>query len=114
MPEVLGGALALLLPSVEEQFGIVVTEALSCGIPVVLSPACGATVLVRDFVNGFVIDAENAEGWTCALERMASEPDWTRMSGRCRTAARSADTDVFIAALERLVEVTGRRQWRRT
>jgi glycosyltransferase involved in cell wall biosynthesis len=68
MPGVLGGALALLLPSIEEQFGIVVTEALSCGIPVILTPACGATVLVRDFVNGFVIDAANAEGWIEALE----------------------------------------------
>ena len=62
MPGVLGGALALLLPSVEEQFGIVVTEALSCGIPVILTPACGATVLVRDFVNGFVIDAGERGG----------------------------------------------------
>ena len=106
MPGVLGGALALLLPSVEEQFGIVVTEALSCGIPVILTPACGATVLVRDFVNGFVIDAANAEGWIEALERMSSEPDWVRMSERCRAASRGADTDVFVRAIERLMEST--------
>ena len=82
----MGGALALLLPSVEEQFGIVVTEALSCGIPVILTPACGATVLVRDFVNGFVIDAANAEGWVEALERMSAEPEWRadeRALSRC-------------------------------
>ena len=98
----MGGALALLLPSVEEQFGIVVTEALAAGIPVVLSPACGATMLVRDFVNGFVVDPDNAEGWVEALERMGSEPEWRRMSGRCREAARGADVEIFLGALERL------------
>ena len=102
MPEVMGGALALLLPSLEEQFGIVVTEALACGIPVVLSPACGATVLVRDFVNGFVVDPGNVEGWVAALERMGAEAEWRRMSGRCPAAAREADTEVFLGALERL------------
>ena len=102
MPAVMAGALALLLPSVEEQFGIVVTEALAAGIPVVLSPACGATMLVRDFVNGFVVDPDNAEGWVEALERMGSEPEWRRMSGRCREAARGADVEIFLGALERL------------
>lgn len=102
MPEVMGGALALLLPSVEEQFGIVVTEALACRIPVVLSPACGATVLVQDFVNGFVLDPGNVEGWIAALERMGVEPEWRRMSGRCPAAAREADTEVFVGAVARL------------
>jgi len=102
IPEVMAGALALLLPSVEEQFGIVVTEALAAGIPVVLSPACGATVLVRDFVNGFVIDPANPEGWIEALERIDSEPEWRRMSERCPAAARGADTAVFVGAMERL------------
>ena len=102
MPEVMGRALALLLPSVEEQFGIVVTEALASGIPVVLSPACGAAVLVEDFVNGFVLEPGNTEGWVAALERMGSEAEWRRMSGRCLAAARGADTAVFVGAMERL------------
>ncbi len=110
MPEVLGGALALLLPSVEEQFGIVVTEALSCGIPVILSPACGATVLVEDFVNGFVIDPGNTDGWVEALEHMGCEPEWRRMSGRCPAAARRADTQVFVGALERLASAVRSRR----
>lgn len=109
MPAVLGGALALLLPSVEEQFGIVVTEALACGVPVILSPACGATVLVEDFVNGFVVDPENGEGWIAAMERMGSEPEWRRMSARCPAAARAADTAVFLGALARL-EAAARRK----
>jgi glycosyltransferase involved in cell wall biosynthesis len=102
MPGVMGRALALLLPSVEEQFGIVVTEALASGIPVVLSPACGAAVLVEDFVNGFVLEPGNTEGWVAALERMGSETEWRRMSGRCLAAARGADTAVFVGAMERL------------
>ncbi|HET9068717.1 MAG TPA: glycosyltransferase [Amaricoccus sp.] len=111
MPAVMAGALALLLPSIEEQFGIVVTEALACGIPVILSPACGATLLVEDFVTGFVVDPANAEGWIEALERMGDEAAWRRMSARCPAAARRADTRVFVAALGRLAAaVEGRTQ----
>lgn len=102
MPALMGGALGLLLPSVEEQFGIVVTEALSCGIPAVISPACGATLLVEDFVNGFVIEPGNTEGWIAALERLCTEPEWRRLSGHCAASARGADTEVFVGAMERL------------
>ena len=79
-----------------------VTEALAAGVPVVLSPACGAAVLVGDFVNGFVIEPGNRDGWVEALERMGAEPEWRRMSGRCREAARGADIEVFVGALGRL------------
>ena len=43
-----GSSLALLLPSIEEQFGNVVPEAQGTGLPVILSDNCGSRdVLVR-------------------------------------------------------------------
>lgn len=47
----------LVLPSLEDGFGIVVAEALSAGVPVVVSSNAGAADLVEDGVNGFVFSA---------------------------------------------------------
>lgn len=109
IPRILGASLALLLPSLEEQFGIVATEALASGVPAIISPACGSAGLVQDFVNGFVIDPGNTEGWIRALELMSSQTDWTRMSAMCVSSAGMADTGVFEAAVARLIgTVTGK------
>jgi glycosyltransferase involved in cell wall biosynthesis len=50
-------ALALILPSVYlEAFGLVVAEALALGAPVVVSDRAGAAVLVKQGINGFVVN----------------------------------------------------------
>lgn len=47
-------AKALILPSVMESWGLVVNEAMSCAIPVIVSNHCGSSkVLVKDGVNGY-------------------------------------------------------------
>ena len=43
-----------VLPSVNEPIGIVVPEAMACGLPVVVSDTCGAKTYVKDGVNGFI------------------------------------------------------------
>lgn len=48
-------ASVLCLPSVGEAFGLVVAEAMACGLPVVVSDACGAAQLVEDGQDGFVV-----------------------------------------------------------
>lgn len=103
MPGVLGGALALLLPSYEEQFGIVVTEALAARIPVVVSPACGAADLVDSDVNGYVISHRNAEGWVNAMRELGEDRQlWTRLSDNTEQHARLAHVTVFVNAVVRL------------
>lgn len=47
----------LVLPSKSEPWGLVVNEAMVCGLPVIVSETCGcADDLVRDGVNGFTFD----------------------------------------------------------
>src|SRR5262249_28037189 len=56
----LGQSLSLILASTEEQFGLVVIEAQVMGIPILLTPNCGARdELVRTGVNGFLVEADN-------------------------------------------------------
>lgn len=52
----LGGAAALLVPiRWDEPFGIVFTEALACGTPVITRPLGAAPEIIRDGVNGFLV-----------------------------------------------------------
>jgi glycosyltransferase involved in cell wall biosynthesis len=100
IPELLGRSLALLLPSTEEQFGIVVTEALAVGIPVVISTCCGATDLIKSTVNGYVVEPDNVAGLCSALVRLSSDLElWNELSRNARQSAWLADTSVFIDAL---------------
>lgn len=53
--QVYGRGSVLVLPSVEDGFGLVALEAMACGLPVIVTSHCGAADLVQDGVNGFVV-----------------------------------------------------------
>jgi glycosyltransferase involved in cell wall biosynthesis len=104
VPSVLGACLALILPSMEEQFGIVVTEALATGIPVILSNICGATDIVVEGETGFILRPFEFERLASCMDALASdEVRWSAMSEKCRGAAQLADVSVFVAEVERVI-----------
>lgn len=52
----------LVLPSLIEQWGLVVNEAMASGLPVVVSQQCGcASNLIKNGENGFTFDANSVE-----------------------------------------------------
>lgn len=69
----------LCLPSLSEGFGHIVLEAMACGTPALVTPSCGASDLIRDNENGFVISSANldqlVERLECAFENRASLRD---------------------------------------
>ena len=50
-----------ILPSLSETWGLVVEEALYFGLPVIVSQNCGASELIENGVNGFVINTHDKE-----------------------------------------------------
>ena len=50
-----------IFPSLGDGFGFAVTEALSSGCPVICSKNAGASDLIKDYENGFIIDAQDKD-----------------------------------------------------
>lgn len=100
----LSGALALVLPSAEEQWGLVVNEALAFGLPAIVSPAVGSgDALVRNLQNGFVIELGAPAGIAAAMQALAGdEALWRRMVDASHRRAWLADTERLADAAEAL------------
>ena len=107
--ETLGSTLCLLLPSLEEQFGLVVNEALAMGVPAILSDQCGARdLLVRSGVNGHIVEPDNPEGLARHMLSVASdEAEWRRLSLNGRPFCALADADFFAGAVEKALHALG-------
>ena len=80
----------LVLPSRYDGWGVVVNEALMCGVPVIVSSACGAQELVQDGVNGYVFKSGDLLNLRTCLEAFLSADEITRI-GLIEGAIRSAE-----------------------
>lgn len=63
----------LVLPSVEDGYGMVVDQAMACGCPCVVSRNAGAVDVVQDGVNGFTFEARDVDGLARALQTLADD-----------------------------------------
>ncbi len=107
--ETLGSTLCLLLPSLEEQFGLVVNEALAMGVPTILSDQCGARdVLIRSGLNGHIVEPDNPEGLArYMLSVAADEAEWRRLSLNGRPFQALADASFFAESVEQALVSLG-------
>lgn len=72
----------LVLPSIVEGRALVVQEAMSRGLPVIVTPNTGASDLVREGVNGFIIPIRSPEMIADRLAWMADHRDLVLEMGR--------------------------------
>jgi len=82
----------LLLPSLCEAFGLVVTEALACGLPVIVTPNVGAGDLIFDGREGFVVPICSSEAIADRLHALDRDRELLAVMSRNaqRTAAEHA------------------------
>jgi glycosyltransferase involved in cell wall biosynthesis len=67
-----------VLPSINEQYGVSVNEAMGYALPVICTDTCGARFHIVNGHNGFVIKSNNLEELTTSLEKMMA--DHTRLN----------------------------------
>ncbi len=101
----LAQSLALILPSIEEQFGNVIIEAQAMGVPSIISHNCGALeTLVRSGVNGFVVEPDNPAGLAFFMQWLHEDEDlWERLALGCARFLPRADTPAFVEGVMKLL-----------
>lgn len=83
-----GAADVFVLPTPYDAFGMVVTEAMACGLPVVTTRAAGAAELIVDGRTGFLLDAPvDEEVLRERMSRLAADPALRRRVGSAAAAA---------------------------
>jgi glycosyltransferase involved in cell wall biosynthesis len=91
LPAFLNACDAIVLPSVREQFGQVLVEAMACGVAPVAVDAHGPADIVADGETGWLVEPDDLEGLARALVEVVDDPQ-----ERARRARRA-----HIDALER-------------
>jgi glycosyltransferase involved in cell wall biosynthesis len=85
-----------VFPSLYDVWGLVLNEAMACGLPPVASTLAGATRdLVEDGVNGFAVDPRDVPALAAALQRLIGDADLRARLGAA--AARTIQEKATIA-----------------
>jgi glycosyltransferase involved in cell wall biosynthesis len=83
LPQYYALADLFVFPTHIDPWGLVVNEAMSCGLPVLCSTAAGAAFdLIRPGVNGYTFDPTNVTVIKELLVEMLSDPDKAAAMGR--------------------------------
>jgi hypothetical protein len=78
----------LVLPSLAEGCALVVLEALSCGLPVIITPNTGSLEFVHEGCEGFIVPIRSAEAIADRLNALSQDRELlARMSQNAQTRA---------------------------
>lgn len=85
----------LLHPSIYDAFGLVVSEAMSYGVPPVVSSSTGVAELVEDRVSGWIVRAGVPDDSAAALRALREDPSLaSRLGSNARSVAESRSWNV--------------------
>jgi starch synthase len=79
----------MVFPSLFEGFGLVILEAMSCGVPVIATPNTAAPDFFSDGQDGFIVPIRNSDAIAEKLEILMLDRD--RLSEMSQAAARKAE-----------------------
>lgn len=82
IPEIYALAEAFVFPTYSDPWGLVVNEAMACGLPIIASDVAGCIPdLVQDGWNGFVVRPHDVEGLVRAMKSVLDDPESARQMG---------------------------------
>ncbi len=97
-------ASVFVLPSIHESFGLVVLEAMSAALPVIISDMVGAKDCVKEGVNGFVFKSGNSDELAQILCKFYKNPRLVEQMGRQSSLiAKNFDWNFIVFELLRLI-----------
>ena len=73
---------AFVFPSQEEGFARVLSEAMGAGLPIIASHESGATTLVHDGIEGFIVRGRDPQHIADAMIRVALDPELNLKMGK--------------------------------
>jgi len=103
-----------VVPSTWESFGLVVTEAMAAGRPVIASRIGGMSEIVRDGETGILVDPEDPAEWARAMLRLLRDPSLaSAMGARARADVRDRFSPEEAAAKREDVYLRSLSKWAR-
>ena len=88
LPDGLNAADLLVLPSVREQFGAVIVEAMACGLPALAVDAYGPAEIVDAGETGWLVPPDDEARWPMRWWRRSTTTHERRRRGRARLRGR--------------------------
>ena len=106
LPEFYSLADVLVFPTHSDPWGLVVNEAMSCGLPVIVTSVAGcAADLVQDGRNGFVVPPGDVRQLASAMSRLAGDTGLrTEMGSRSRERIAANSPEAWADGLIKAVE----------
>ncbi len=95
---------ALLFPTPYDAFGMVITEAMAAGLPVVTTKMAGASECIRQGIDGLVVDDPlDVAGFAACMDTITRDEDFRRSLGA--TARENVRSKTWDAVAETTVRV---------
>ncbi len=104
LPEALNAADLLVLPSVADAFGLVLVEAMACGLPVIACDAHGPRTIVDEGETGWLVPPDDEDALARALVEAVEDAEERRRRGAL-AYERSRERDAWPALARRLAAV---------
>src|SRR5262249_30018269 len=95
-------------PSFEDSFGLPVAEAMACGLPAITSAFAGVSELIRNGLDGFVLDRPaDPDALSHLVRALAADPGTRRRTGEAAAQTAAQWTwDRSAAAAHHLIEAS--------
>lgn len=91
-------------PSTYESFGMVIIEAMACGIPVISTDCIGPREIIRDGENGLLVPYDDVAALVSAMRKVLTDKDLAAdLAARGRMRAKDFDVKEVIKQYEKLL-----------